>query len=400
VSVNATANSARVRRLSFQWWWLIWLGAGLCVFLCGLLLGLASGQSAPGEGHWLLRFFAPPFGGRDRVSILALGVDNSEGRGLADTIIAVSVWPETGEMSALAIPRDSRVYVPGVGVRRVNEAHSFGGLPLTLDTVELLLGLPFDYYMEVDVPGLAGLLDAVGGIDLEVEKRMYYRDRAGGLTIDLQPGFQHLDGQSAVGYVRFRHDARGDLGRIDRQRKFIRAALRQLFSSRNMPRIRELARTFVDTVNTNLTVQDMLALKKIVEQTDVEAIRMATLPGAPRLIDGASMLELDADQVQHAVDRILWGQGTSLVLLNGTTVGGLAARTAERLEERGYEVLEVGNAEERTATTLILDHRANARRAARVADVLGVGSVSAAPDGSNPADVTVILGEDSVRARR
>jgi len=387
------------RHLGIQWWWLIWVGAGLCVFLCGALLGAVSG-GGPGQPHGFLRLLAPAFGGRDRVTILALGVDNSEGRGLADTLIALVVWPKIGEMAALSIPRDSRVVIPGVGNRRINASHAYGGLPLTVETVEMLLGIPFDYYIEVNVSGLADLVDAIGGIDVEVEKRMHYRDRSQNLLIDLQPGLQHLTGEQAVGYVRFRHDAMGDLGRIERQRKFLRLVAGELLSPANVRRLPRLADTFVETVETNLTVRDILSLKKIIEQVGPDAIRMASLPARPRMIDGQSVLELDADEVQQTVDRVLWGQGIRVVILNGTSVDGLAARVAEVLEEQGYEILEVGNAERKTASTLILDHRGQTRRAQRVSSLLGGAVISAAPDGDNPADVTIILGDDLGRAGR
>ena len=387
------------RHLGIQWWWLIWVGAGLCVFLCGALLGAVSG-GGPGQSHGFLRLLAPAFGGRDRVTILALGVDNSEGRGLADTLIALVVWPKTGEIAALSIPRDSRVVIPGVGTRRINASHSYGGLPLTIETVEMLLGVPFDYYIEVNVSGLVDLVDAIGGIDIEVEKRMHYRDRSQNLLIDLQPGLQHLTGEQAVGYVRFRHDAMGDLGRIERQRKFLRLVAGELLSPENVSHLPKLANTFVETVETNLTVRDVLSLKKIIEQMGPDAMRMASLPAHPRMINGQSVLELDPEEVQQTVDRVLWGQGIRVVIFNGTGVAGLAARVAEALEEQGYEILEVGNAERKTASTLILDHRGQTRRAQRVSSLLGGAVISAAPDGDNPADVTIILGDDLGRAGR
>ena len=387
------------KHLGIQWWWLIWVGAGLCVFLCGALLGAVSG-GGPGQSHGFLRLLAPAFGGRDRVTILALGVDNSEGRGLADTIIVLVVWPKTGEVAALSIPRDSRVVIPGVGTRRINASHAYGGLPLTIETVEMLLGIPFDYYIELNVSGLVDLVDTIGGIDIEVEKRMHYRDRSQNLLIDLYPGLQHLTGEQAVGYVRFRHDAMGDLGRIDRQRKFLRIVVGEILSPDNVTRLPKLADAFVDTVETNLTVRDSLSLKKIIEQLGPDAIRMAILPAHPRIIGGQSLLELDADEVQQTVDGVLWGQGIRVVVLNGTGIDGLAARTAETLVRHGYEVLDVANAERKTASTLILDHRGQTRRAQRVSSLLGGAVISAAPDADNPADVTIILGDDLGRAGR
>jgi len=390
---HSAVDVLRSRRGRFAWWWLIWFAAGACVLLCGVLLGAATG-GGEGRASGFFQLFAPPFGGRERVSILAVGVDNSQGQGLADAIIAMVVAPKTGEVAALAVPRDSWVLVPGVGTHRINASHSYGGLPLTIETVELLLGFPFDSHIEVNVPGLVDLVDAIGGIDLDVEKRMYYRDRSQGLLIDLKPGVQHLDGKDAVGYIRFRHDAMGDLGRIERQRSFIRVLAEKLLSPEQVARLPAIAEKFVDTVTTDLTVRDLLTLKKVVEQVGPEGIRMATLPGHPNMVKGQSVLLLDAEEVQQTVDRVLWGQGIRVVVLNGTGINGLAASTAEMLEEQGYEVLEIGNAERRANTTLILDHRGRTKRAERVSQVLGRGVVSAEPDGECPADVTVILGTD------
>ncbi len=391
-----TTGSARLayRRSRFQWWWLIWFGAAFCLLACGSLIGAATTGSVPGAHTGFLQLFSPPFGGRDRVSILAVGVDNSVGKGLADTIIAVMVWPKTGEIAALSIPRDSWVSVPGMGESKINASHSFGGLPLTIQTVEALLGFPFDYYMEVNVPGLTKLVDAMGGVDIDVEKRMNYHDHSQHLNIDLQPGLQHLTGEQAVGYARFRHDATGDLGRIERQQKFLRAVVRDLLSPDHVLRLPKVIDAFTNTVTTNMTMRDISSLKRIVEQAGADGIRMAALPAVPDTIHRQSVLVLNPDEVQQTVNRVLWGQGISVVVLNGTDIGGLAARAADLLKENGYDVLETGNAENQTETTLIIDHRGQSRRAERVSSVLGGGVISSVPDGENQADVTVVLGRD------
>ena len=394
-----SSNGVRVayRRSRFQWGWLIWAAAALCLFTSGMLIGAVTVGAVPGTQGGFLQLFSAPFGGRDRVSILAVGHDNSQGKGLADTIIAVMVWPKTGEIAALSIPRDSWVSVPGMGESKINASHSLGGMQLTIQTVEMLLGFPFDYYVEVDVPGLTSLVDAIGGVDIDVEKRMKYHDHSQQLNIDLQPGVQHLNGEQAVGYARFRHDATGDLGRIERQQKFLRAVVRELLSPDHVLRLPKVADTFLKTVNTNMTLSDINGLKRIVERAGPEGMRMAMLPGTPDTVHGQSVLVLDPEQVQQTVNRVLWGQGIRVRLLNGTDVSGLAAKTAELLTENGYDVLETGNAEKKSDTTLILDHRGQSRRAERVSSVLGGGVISAAPDGENEADVTVILGRDMER---
>jgi LCP family protein required for cell wall assembly len=388
---------ARYRRSRFQWWWLIWVAAGLCLLASGTLIGAVTSGQTIGKGGGFFQLLSPAFGGKDRVSILAVGVDSSEGKGLSDVLIAVMVWPKTGEIAALSIPRDSWVSIPGLGEGKINSSHSNGGLPLTIETVQTLLGFPFDYYMEVNVPGLISLVDTIGGVDIDVEKRMNYHDHSQHLNIDLQPGVQHLNGEQAVGYARFRHDAMGDLGRIERQQKFLRAVARELLSPDHATRLLKIADAFVKTVHTNMNVHDILSLKRIVEQAGPDGMRMATLPGMPETIRRQSALALDPDEVQRTVDRVLWGQGIRVRVLNGTDVSGLASKAAGLLEENGYDVLETGNAEQKSDTTLILDHRGQSRRAERVSSVLGGGVISVVPDGGNQADVTVILGRDMER---
>jgi len=374
----------------FQWWWLIWAAAGVCVFLCGAALGVVSS----GSGGWFGEFLAPPFGGADHVSILMVGMDNSKGKGLADTIIVAMVSPPTGEISAISIPRDSRVDIPGVGRTRINASHSYGGMQLTQQTVELLLGFHIDHYIEVNVSGLVKLVDAIGGVDIDVEKRMHYTDRSQKLYIDLQPGLQHLDGTQAMGYVRFRHDALGDIGRMERQRQFLHAVMKKLFSPEHVLDIPKMADTFVQTVNTDLTPHDILALRRIVDTNGPEAIHTATLPASPVRVGGASMLELDPEGVREVVNKVLLHQGVTVSVLNATAVEGLASRVADDLQQKGCDVVNVGNAQKQSETTLIVDHRNSARRAERVAAWLGKGVLTVEPDGENPADVTVILGRD------
>jgi LCP family protein required for cell wall assembly len=392
-------TTSRSGGLAFRWWWLIWAAAGICTFLCGTILGVVSSGSSTSGGGWFSQLLDAPFGNRDPVTILAVGCDDSSDRGLADTIIVMVVHPKTGEISALSIPRDSRVEVPGVGVRRINASHAAGGMPLTMQTVELLLGMPVDKYIEINVPGIVKLVDAVEGVDIDVEKRMKYHDRRGHLDIDLQPGMQHLDGTQAMGYVRFRHDATGDLGRMERQRHFLRAAVTQLMKPGNVTRLPQLAQAFVETVNTDLTVKDLLTLKKLVEQAGPDGVRAETLPGEPKMVRGQSMVELDGDKVRQTVDRVLRGQGLRVQVLNGTDINGFGARVASTLEEAGCDITEVANSDQKSDTTLVISRRGGSRRAERVAEWLGLGVISIQPEGDNPADVTVIVGRDlSARA--
>src|SRR5690606_29379418 len=123
-----------------------------------------------------------------------------------------SVDRRTGSIAALAIPRDTRARIPGrAGFDRINVAHAIGGPTLAVQAVESLLGIAIDHYVRVDFAGFEALIDALGGVVIDVEKRMYYEDHAQGLVIDLQPGLQLLDGAKALQYVRYRSDGYGDV---------------------------------------------------------------------------------------------------------------------------------------------------------------------------------------------
>ena len=286
--------------------------------------------------------------------------------------------------------------IENVGFTRINAAHSYGGMPLTIQTVQSLLGLPVDHYIEIRISGLVKVVDALGGVDLDVEKRMVYRDRKQDLDINLSPGFQHLNGTQAMGYVRFRHDAIGDFGRVVRQRKFMGAVMSKLFSPQYAAQIPGLMRAFLENVNTDLTWNDLLSLKRIMEQGSPNAFRTATLPATPVRVGRASMLQLDMDKVRETVNDVLLHQGIRVEVLNATTMEGLAATVADGLKQQGCEIVNTGNAAGKSETTLVVDHGSSAARAERVAQWLGKGAVSVAPGAQSQADVTVIVGRDII----
>lgn len=153
---------------------------------------------------------------------LATGAD--EGSQRADTIMVLH-HSASGPSTLVSIPRDSYVDIPGHGMNKINAAYAYGGAKLLATTVERATGLHLDGSLEIGFGGFAGLVDAVGGVDICVESAMN-DPRAG---INLQPGCQTLDGPNALGYVRSRYlDPRGDLGRSDRQRAFLGALMSKI----------------------------------------------------------------------------------------------------------------------------------------------------------------------------
>lgn len=147
-----------------------------------------------------------------------LGTGDAQGR-RTDTVIVVHIPAGAGKPTMVSLPRDSYVPIPGHGKDKLNAAYAYGGPPLLTDTVETATGVRIDHYAEIGLGGFAGLTDAVGGVELCVEERM--RDPKANL--DLQPGCQEVDGPQALGYVRTRASARGDLDRVEHQRQYLAA---------------------------------------------------------------------------------------------------------------------------------------------------------------------------------
>lgn len=155
----------------------------------------------------------------------ALGTGGDVGEGRTDTIMLLHI-PRSGQAQLVSIPRDSYVEVPGFGMDKINAAFAYGGPKLLTQTVEGNTGLHIDHYAEIGMGGLANVVDSVGGVDVCVAEPI--NDPLAG--IDLQEGCQKLEGSDALGYVRTRATAMGDLDRVQRQREFFAALLDKITS--------------------------------------------------------------------------------------------------------------------------------------------------------------------------
>ena len=224
-------------------------------------------------------------------NILVLGVDKREGDdGRSDTMFVVMLDPKNEHMSLLSLPRDTLVRIPGNGWSKINHAYAYGGHKLSVQTVENFLGLKINNYVLIDIKGFVELVDALGGIDIEVEKNMTYADPyddgADGLVIHLAKGMQHLNGQHAMEYVRYR-DEEGDIGRIKRQQKFIKAVYQKVLQPETLLKIPAIIKSISKMVTTDLPMQDMLAVVKALKggSAVMGDLQMAMVPGHPADIE-------------------------------------------------------------------------------------------------------------------
>lgn len=256
------------------------------VILTALLLLLMSAAAAYlwfGGGLKAKRTGGLPFSEK-KINILVLGVDQrSDDVGRSDTMFVVTIDTDSKQVSLLSVPRDTRVKIPGFGWDKINHAYAEGGHKLSIKAVEGLLGIPIDYYVLINFSGFYKIVDAIGGVTIDVEKRMYYSDPYDNLVIDLRPGVQHMNGKTAIQYVRYR-DEDGDIGRIARQQKFIKAMFKEVVSPMVLPRIPAIIQEINSAVKTDLSQPEMLNLAKILNDAYKQGLKTDTVPGRPGYI--------------------------------------------------------------------------------------------------------------------
>lgn len=222
-------------------------------------------------------------------NIVVMGCDVRKGdAGRSDTLFVVMLDKSKKNAALLSVPRDTRVKIKGHGWDKINAAFAYGGQKLTRETVQDFLGIKLDNYVLVDFRGFKGLVDAVGGVDINVEKRMYYYDPYDGFEIDLRPGMQHMDGKTAMQYVRYR-DEEGDIGRIRRQQKFLMALYKHIASKNIIAKIPGISKQIMSMVKTDLSLKEMVELGNVMrDMVEKDGLKMSMVPGEPEYIDGIS----------------------------------------------------------------------------------------------------------------
>ena len=253
-----------------------------------------------------------------RTTIMLMGVDErKDDVGRSDTLMIVSLDSKNDRVSLLSIPRDTRVKIKKHGFDKINAAYAYGGHKLSKSTVENLLGIPIDHYVIVDTGSFSKIIDAVGGVDIDVEKRMEYEDPwddNGGLVIDLKPGMQHMDGATAITYVRYR-DEEGDAGRVRRQQKFMRACADKLSDPSIVTKLPAMIGEARRAVQTDLSVGDMISIAATLKSADEsdDGLKTGIVPGKWLYIDGVSYLVPNIERLGEVVtDNLSFAAGKKI----------------------------------------------------------------------------------------
>ncbi|MEW6524696.1 MAG: LCP family protein [Bacillota bacterium] len=305
----------------------------------------------------------------ERINVLFLGVDGGvNGNGpksdgaRADTIVLVSFDTETKEVAALHLPRDTRVQIPGrTGFEKLGHAHAYGGPLLAMETVAQFLGVKVHYYVRVDFAGFIKAVDILGGIELTVEKDLFYEDPLQDLYIDIKAGKQTMDGETALNFVRYRGYPDADIGRIRAQQAFVRAFVNKFYELDILWRIPNLVQSIVPYLNTSMDVSTLLQLAGQALQVKKERIAMEMLPGTPRdMTEGGRVISFwvaDPVRTQRVVDLLIRGidydanRRTRVEVLSGTTSSEAVELLVAHLNKLGYIVIRTGQADRQTYQT-------------------------------------------------
>jgi LCP family protein required for cell wall assembly len=360
------------------------------------------------------------------VNIMIIGSDR-RARDLAvgarsDTLMVVRLDPQTGSISMLSIPRDLMVTIPGYGSNKINAAYSFGGAQLSLQVVRRLLGIPINDFVDMNFDGFKQVVNKLGGAYLMIDHR-YYNNTAvtDYASIDIQPGYQRLDGADTLSWVRFRHDQNGDFTRIVRQQIFLREMKRELMAS---ARVSSLPRflSVMGIISHNVT-SDISSLSKLYDLFSL-ALRLNThhiyqthIDGSTPMIGGVSYVTSTPQQIATAVHQFLHPKQVpsrpaavptsaaktatpqlpsakvAITVLNGSGQAGVAAVAASQLQARGYPTRTGGNAASFTfKTTTIAADASSQTVARRLATLLAPATLEQSAPNAAKGDVTVTLG--------
>ena len=247
----------------------------------------------------------------NRINILLVGIDDGEladpknSPHRSDSALLLGVHKGTGAVSLLSIPRDTRVAIPGHSSNdKFGHSFAYGGIDLTIATLQDFLKVPVHYYVVADWQGFIRVVDALGGVDLNVEADMNYEDPYAKLKIHLKKGFQHLNGQQAGQYVRFRHDEMGDIGRVARQQKFLKALATQAIRPINIIRLPQIVAILGESVQTNMTPWTFQQVFVAIPSLKNNKIQTDMIPGNFANIGGVSYWAPDQGETRKVVERL------------------------------------------------------------------------------------------------
>ena len=332
--------------------------------------------------------------------------------GLSDTMMLIRFDATTNKVVVFGIPRDTKVMVNGKS-EKINAIDHESGIAQAAKVVSgTLQGVQIDRYIRLNNFGLEKLIDALNGITVTVPKDIKYQDNSQHFYVNLKAGKQHLDGHNLLNYLRFRYDANGDIGRMQRQQMVIRAAIEQWAEPTTVGRIPQLMSIVNDSIDTNLSVEEMMAIGGFTlnRGTDKNRIQMLMMPGdyngdgkhgvsywLPNSVGIGNMMAkyFNLGRVQETVTSI---KNLQIRVQDTGYFPDATQRLISKLKKAGYQNVQLDKdpkvLKENLETTQIIFQKGELVASQAVADIIGVGQVEINTTGNLYSDVTIKVGKD------
>lgn len=311
-------------------------------------------------------------GRNDVVNILVLGLDigdvdnqGNESIKRTDTMLLISYNPSNKNTTIVSIPRDTLINENGSRYK-INAAYPMGGDLKVVSVVEELLPVDINYLVKIDYEAFRGIIDAIGGVEMDIEQDMFYDDDGQNLHINFKKGTTVLlDGKKAEEFFRWRKNndgtglATGDLGRIENQHKLINKVIDKLKSPTTIFKANKILNCVAENIDTNMPGSTMIkyGLKIMSSET-----KITTLQGEPQMIGGLSYLVVDENKNMELYEALKGGEpieqsvekpSVKILVENGTNRTGLAGRAKGLLEKDGWSSVEVGNGDLRKKSIIM-----------------------------------------------
>jgi LCP family protein required for cell wall assembly len=380
-----------------------------------------------------------PWDGANRVTVLVMGLDfrdwEGEGPSRTDTMMLLTMDVKSETAGILSLPRDLWVNIPGYGYGKLNTAFYLGdmydepggGPGLAIATVEDFLGVPINYYAQIDFSAFERFIDEIGGIEIDVPQEIQVDPIGPGNTVLLETGPQILDGPTALAYARNRDTIGSDFDRAQRQQQVIMAIRKRILSLDMIPTLASKASTLYSDlsggVHSSLSLKEIIQIAWFASQVPPENITrrgigpdQVTFSYSP---DGLDILIPDTDAVRQMRDEVFSQNGSvgpagptegvtgdpeelrqaelaTLSVMNATMTPGLAAQTTDFLSTKGLNVVYTGNATELTSSTIIIDYTGKPYTLQYLIDLLNIqeSSIYSRYDPNSEVDIAILLGDD------
>ncbi|MEW8958854.1 MAG: LCP family protein [Moorella sp. (in: firmicutes)] len=262
-------------------------------------------------------------------NILLLGTDARPGEKIGNTDTIIVAHFEGNRLALLSIPRDSRVFIPNHGMDKINAAYSYGGPMLTARLVSDLIGTSVTEYALIRWNGFINIIDMLGGVTVNIKQDMYYYDPVDGpeYKIALHKGIQHLNGHQALAFARFREEALGDIDRTGQQQELLKALVQQVMQPATLLKLPRLLPEIYRDVETNMSLDELLAIAKTAANLKNITVVSQTLPGYFLNLNGISYWGVNPDQARQVAQELFsYGKTTNEIVLNTPIQPNIAGR--------------------------------------------------------------------------